>query len=101
MQESRTTQGLLTSSPSLELLFRLKIAWRHFAIRLAVLDADLARHATSLEEQLTRVDPLNKTWEATLQSAKQPATPPQVLQSVVDSIDRTRQAAEARAIGAR
>ena len=89
---------LLTSSPSLEVLFRLKIAWRNFAIRLAVLDAELARHATSLEEQLTRVDPLNKTWEATLQSAKQPATPPQVLQSVqsvVDSIDRTRQTAEA------
>jgi hypothetical protein len=40
---------------------------------------------------------LNKTWQATLQSAKQPDTPPPVLQSVqsvVDSVERTRQAAE-------
>src|SRR5271165_2345563 len=85
---------LLTSSPSLEVLFRLKLAWRNFAIRFSVLDVELARQATSLEEQLARLDQLNKTWQATLQSAKQPATPPQVLQSVVDSIDRTRQATQ-------
>ena len=40
---------------------------------------------------------MNKTWQATLQSAKQPDTPPPVLQSVqsvVDSVERTRQAVE-------
>ena len=50
-----------------------------------------------MEEQLARVDQLNKTWQATLQSAKQPQTPPPVLQrvqSVVDSVERTQQAAE-------
>ena len=44
-----------------------------------------------------RIDQLSKTWQATLQSAKQPETPPLVLQSVqsvVDSVERTRQAAE-------
>src|SRR5258705_11856459 len=44
-----------------------------------------------------RIDQLSKTWQATLQSAKQPDTPPLVLQSVqsvVESVERTRQAAE-------
>ena len=88
---------LLTTSPSLDVLYRLKLAWRNFGVRLSVSDRELTRHATSLEEQLARLDQLNKTWQATLQSAKQPETPPPVLQSVqsvVDSIERTRQAAE-------
>jgi methyl-accepting chemotaxis protein len=58
---------------------------------------ELTRHAASLEEQLARLDQLSKTWQATLQSTNQPETPPLVLQSaqsVVNSIERTRQAAE-------
>ena len=58
---------------------------------------ELSRHATSPEEQLARLDQLNKTWQATLLSAKLPETPPLVLQSVqsvVGSIERTQQAAE-------
>src|SRR6516165_7491317 len=88
---------LLTTSPSLEVLYRLKRDWRTFDVRLLVSARELTGHATSLEEQLGRLDKLNKTWQATLQSARQPATPPQVLQrvqSVVDSIERTRQATE-------
>src|SRR5262249_25558513 len=88
---------LLTSSPGLEVLYRLKVAWRNFGVRLSVSARELTQHATSLEEQLGRLDKLTKTWQATLQSAKQPQTPPPVLQSVqsvVDSIERTRQTAE-------
>ena len=88
---------LLTTSPSLDMLYRLKLTWQNFGVRLSVSARELTRHATSLEEQLARLDQLNKTWQATLQSAKQPETPPSVLQrvqSVVDSIERTRQAAE-------
>ena len=87
---------LLTTSPSLDMLFRLKLNWEDFGLRLLVSARELTRHATSLEEQLARVDQLSKTWQATLQSAK-PETPPPVLQSVqsvVNSIERTRQAAE-------
>jgi small-conductance mechanosensitive channel len=79
------------------LLYRLKLAWENFAVRLLVSARELSQHATSLEEQLARLDQLNKTWQATLQSAKQPETPPLVLhsvQSVVGSIERTQQAAE-------
>jgi potassium-dependent mechanosensitive channel len=88
---------LLTTSPSLDMLYRLKLIWEKFGVRLSVLARELTQHATSLEEQFARVDLLNKTWQATLQSAKQPDTPPPVLQrvqSVVDSIERTRQTAE-------
>jgi potassium efflux system protein len=88
---------LLATSPSLDVLYRLKLAWESFGVRLLVSARELTRHATSVEEQLARLDQLNKTWQATLQSAKQPETPPPVLQrvqSVVDSIERTRQTAE-------
>ena len=98
-QPSRTTEDkrLLTSSPSLEVLFPLKLVWQSFGNRLSASARDLTQHATSLEEQLGRLDKLDKTWQATLQAAKQPGTPPPVLQnvqSVVDSIARTRQATE-------
>ena len=88
---------LLATSPSLEVLYRLKVAWEKFGVRLAVSARELTKHATNLDEQLARLDQLNKTWQATLQLAKQPGTPPPVLQrvqSVVDSVERTRQAAE-------
>jgi potassium-dependent mechanosensitive channel len=86
---------LLATSPSLDVLYPLKRIWQSFDVRLLVSARQLTAHATSLEEQLGRLDKLNKTWQATLQTAKQPGTPPQVLQrvqSVVDSVERTRQA---------
>jgi hypothetical protein len=85
--------SLLRTSPSLDMLYWLKRTWEDFGVRLLVSARELTRHATSLEEQLARVDQLSKTWQATLQSAKQPETPPVVLQSVqsvVNSIERTR-----------
>src|SRR4029077_17087726 len=88
---------LLTTSPSLDMVYRLKLIWRNFRLRLSVSARELTQHATSLEEQLARLDQLNKIWQATLQSAKEQETPPSVLQrvqSVVDSVARTRQAAE-------
>ena len=88
---------LLTSSPTLEVLFPLKLAWQSFRVRLSVTAGDLTQHATSLEEQLGRLNKLDQTWQATLQSAREPGTPPPVLQSaqsVVDSVERTRQATE-------
>jgi len=88
---------LLTSSPTLDELYRLKLAWQSFAARLSVSGRELAQHATSVEEQLGRLDKLDKSWQATLLLAKRPETPPAVLQSVqsvVDSVERTRQATE-------
>src|SRR5271165_3314043 len=88
---------LVTTSPPLDMLYRLKLTWESFGVRLSVLARELTQHAASLEEQLARLDRLNKTWQATLQSAKRPETPLLVLQSVqsvVGSIERTQQAAE-------
>jgi hypothetical protein len=97
--DARTAEdrNLLTSSPTLEVLYRLKLAWQSLGFRLSALDRELAQRATSVEEELGRLDQLNKAWQATLLSAKKPETPPPVLQSVqsvVDSVERTRQTAE-------
>ena len=88
---------LLTTSLSIDLRYWLKLTWQNFDDSLLVSARELTQHSTSLEEQLASLDQLTKTWQATLQLAKQPDTPPLVLQSVqsvVDSVERTRQAAE-------
>ena len=88
---------LLRSSPTLDMLHRLKSTWQSFADDLSALTQKLAQRAASLEEARTRLDQLTQIWQATLQSAKQMTTPPPVLQSVqnvVDSIEGKRQAAE-------
>jgi small-conductance mechanosensitive channel len=88
---------LLTSSPSLEVLYPLKRVWQSFGLRLSASARELAQHATSLEEQLGRLDKLDKAWQATLLAAKKPETPAPILgsvQGIVDSVERTRQATE-------
>ena len=71
---------LLTTNPSLQLLYRLKLTWQSFDNSLSASARELTQRATTLEEQITRLDQLDKIWQATLQSAKQPETPPQVSQ---------------------
>ena len=56
---------LLTTSPSLDVLYTLKLTWQSFDVRLLVSARQLTAQATSLEEQLRRLDKLNKTWQAT------------------------------------
>jgi potassium-dependent mechanosensitive channel len=89
---------LLKSSPSFDMLHRLNSTWQSFSDDLSALAQQLTKRAASLEEERTRLDQFTEIWQATLQSTKQPNTPPQVVkavQSVVDSIERTRQSAEA------
>jgi potassium efflux system protein len=88
---------LLSASPSLEMLYRVKLSWQKFSDSLSASDRELTQLATSLEEKLARLDQFNKTWQATLQSTKEPDTPAPVLQSiqsVVDSVEQTRRATE-------
>jgi potassium-dependent mechanosensitive channel len=88
---------LLTASPSFDMLHQLRSAWQNFGDNLSASAQELAQRATNLEEEYARLDQLNKTWKETLQSAKQPGTPQPILQSVqsvVDSLERTRHAAE-------
>ena len=88
---------LLRASPSLDRLYWIKLTWQDFGAILSALSRELTQRVTSLEEEIARLDQLDKTWQATLQSAKEVNMPPPALQnvqSVVDSIEQTRQAAE-------
>ena len=88
---------LLTATPTLEVLYLLKLAWQSFGVRLSASARELAQHAASLEEHLGFLDRLNQTWQATLLSVKRPESAPPVLQpvqGVVSAVGRTRQAAE-------
>jgi hypothetical protein len=90
---------LLAASPSLDLLYRVKVTWQKFSENLSAADREAAQRVSSLEGQLVRLDQMSKTWQATLKPANQPATAPPVLkpiQSVIDSIERTRRIADAR-----
>jgi len=57
---------LLTASLSIDLRYWLKITWQNFGDSLLVSARELTEHSTSLEEQIARLDQLNKTWQATL-----------------------------------
>jgi potassium-dependent mechanosensitive channel len=88
---------LLRASPPLDILYRIKLTWLDLGDLLSALARELTPDAKSLEEELARLDQLDKAWQATLQLAKQRDTPLPALQSVqsiVDSIERTRQLAE-------
>jgi potassium efflux system protein len=88
---------LLRANPSLDMLYRTKLTWQNFGDKLSALARELTQRSMSLGEELAALNQLNKTWQATLQLAKEPDAPPTVLQSVqgvVDSIERTRQAVE-------
>ena len=90
---------LLAASPSLDLLYRLKATWQKFNDSLAAAEREAAQRVSSLEEKLLRLDQMGKTWQATLKSVNQPVAPPAVLkpvQSMIDSIERTRRTAESR-----
>jgi potassium-dependent mechanosensitive channel len=87
---------LLSASPSLDMLYQMKLTWSDFGNNLSTLARELTQNAESLEEELARLDQLNKSWQATLQSARQQDTPPpalQSLQNVVDSIEQARSVA--------
>jgi potassium efflux system protein len=88
---------LLKASPSLDMIHRLRSTWQSFTDDLSALARKLAQSATSLDEERARLAQMTQTWQATLEAAKQPDTPPPVFQSVqnvVDSVERTRVAAE-------
>jgi hypothetical protein len=88
---------LLRASPPLDILYRIKLTWLDLGDLLSALVRELTLDAKSLEEELARLDQLDKAWQATLELAKQRDTPLPALQSVqsiVDSIERTRQLVE-------
>jgi potassium efflux system protein len=88
---------LLAATPSLDVLHRLRSTWQNFDDNLSALAQNLSQHGKTLEETRAHLDELNNTWQGTLESAKKPDTPQPVLQgvqNVIDSVEKTRRAAE-------
>jgi small-conductance mechanosensitive channel len=88
---------LVMARPSLDALHRLSNTWQNFDDNLSSLARNLSQRAKTLEEKRAHLDELNTTWQGTLGSAKNPDTPEPVLQgiqNVIDSVERTRPAAE-------
>ena len=86
---------LLTTSPSLDILYRVKLTWEDFSRNLSVLARELTQQAMSLEQELVDLGRLAKIWQSTLDAAKQTNAPVEPLQTAVDSIEQRRQAVEA------
>jgi potassium-dependent mechanosensitive channel len=86
---------LLTTSPSLDILYRIKLSWQDFGRNLSVLARELTQQAMSLEQELVDLGRLAKIWQSTLDAAKQTNAPVESLQNTVDSIEQRRQAVEA------
>jgi potassium-dependent mechanosensitive channel len=86
---------LLTTSPSLDILYRIKLTWQDFGRNLNALARELTQHAASLEQELADLNRLAKIWKTTLDFAKQSNASAQPLQSAVDSIEQRRQTLEA------
>ena len=93
---------LLNASPSLDVLYRMKLSWHDFDNSLSAVARELSQSVKSLEEDLARLDQLDKAWLATLQSAKESSAPLPALENVqriVDSVGRSRQTAESAHAG--
>jgi potassium-dependent mechanosensitive channel len=90
---------LLTASLPLELLHRLEVTLQNFNDELSTWNHDLTEYAKALDEQIAHLDQLSKVWQSTLQSPELSQAAPEILkrvQSLIDSIGRTRQALESR-----
>ena len=85
---------LLTTSPSLDMLYRIKLTWQDFGRNLSVLARELTQQAMSLEQELAELGRLAKTWQRTLDAAKQ-NVPLEPLHNAVDSIEQRRLEVEA------
>jgi hypothetical protein len=90
---------LLAASLPLESLYRMERTLQMYRHELSTWNHDLTEHAKTLGDQIAHLDQLSKIWQSTLQVPELSQTPPEILkrvQSLIDSIGRTRQATESR-----
>jgi hypothetical protein len=57
---------LLSSNPSIEILYRVRLSWSDFSNSLTISDRDLTQLATRLKERTDSLDRLAQTWQAIL-----------------------------------
>jgi hypothetical protein len=90
---------LLAASLPLELLHRLEVVLETLRDELATWNHDLTEPANTLDDQIAHLDQLSKIWQSTLQLPELAQAAPEIprrVQSLIDSIGRTRQAVESR-----
>jgi potassium efflux system protein len=88
---------LQASSQSLDMLHRMMSTWGKLGDTLSGSTRELAQCAKNLDQASARLDQLQKIWQATLLSAKQPETPPAVwqrVQSTAEAIALARKTTE-------
>jgi hypothetical protein len=99
--ELRTAENakLLAASLPLESLHRLEVVLETFLDELATWNHDLTEPVKTLDDQIAHLDQLSKIWQSTLQLPELSQAAPEIprrVQSLIDSIGRTRQAVESR-----
>lgn len=83
----------LAANQSLDTLHRMTVTWEKLGETLSASARELTRSAKNIDQEIGRLDQLEKIWRRTVLSAKQPETPPTVLQraqSIVDTLAVTR-----------
>jgi hypothetical protein len=87
----------LGESVPLELLHSMEIVLQQYREQLSSWNRDLTERSKVLEGQIDQLDNLSKIWKSTLQLPKLSRTAPEIpkrVQSLIDLVDRTKQAAE-------
>ena len=96
-QAAEDTQ-LFSSSPSLSSLQNSQASWQSLANSMATSEKALSDQAKNLDSLLARLDQSTKTWQATLDSTKKSAVPPEILppiNTVLAALADTTQKAKA------
>ena len=91
----RESRKIVAQRSSLEILIGIEAEWRRLRRNLSGWTRDLTNRATQLEREIAQLDELQKTWEQTLDTAKDANTPPEVLRRLETIISEIRQAREA------
>ena len=87
----------LGESVPLELLHSMEIVLQRYRDQLSSWNRDLTERSRILEDQIAQLNGLSKIWKSTLQTPELSRMAPEIpkrVESLIDLIDQTRQAAE-------
>jgi potassium-dependent mechanosensitive channel len=88
---------LLASSLPLEFLHFIEVALQRFRSELSAENHDLTERIKTLDDKIAQLDRLSTIWKSTLQLPELARTAPEIpkrVQDLINSIDRTQQAAK-------
>jgi potassium efflux system protein len=88
----RESRRIIAQRPSVEILVGIDAEWRRLRRNLSAWIEDLTNRATHLEREIAGLDELGKTWEQTLEGARNSNAPPEVLRRIEAVITQIKQA---------